>query len=762
MANEIQKNGPKYSVSLDVTKFMECILGQKITAHNSIGTETSIESLDKETMTDVSLSIPAVHNDPTIRMLPDWMKNINNQSECNSSMLVRSAATKRSADEDNQSNKKARLDLPPAQFVFNKNAIKNLTDLEIPDDMLLLLSFGPKFIPPVLKFDKAQVLSDISKLKNNVQGQTYITNSALTKTLKLVENYKNMEPTWRQTQINNLVSLTNAFIKEHPEIMIDTSDKGNVTVIINKKDYDNKIIAKLSNNDAYQAVLISEHEQIMKENYTLLLRCAEQGMVPHGSVIDIVAMETQYSQVYGQIKIHKEDHPVRLINANVNVVGCKIASIILPVLNSMVQNDPFTVSNSVQLSNKLKLLNLKDDDRLFSLDIVDMFTNIPVDMAWNIIKDKGINNYTRMPPGLFEDIFKFITTRATEFKFKNNIFKMVKGLPMGVATSPSIACLVTTKLLLDSLPLVGPITYICKYVDDILLITNKQNADNLLKVLNSHPTLKFKLEEEETHGELNYLDLTLIRRGKKITTKWYYKPYASNRLINWFSAHDKKITTNTAINFIRNMFNLTTDNLYKEEIEYLAFKILHNNSFPKKVIEQIINSVKNNQFPANRDLPKFVGTKAPLQLMGSLNVQLKNNVHGYDVQFVNKSFSQNLANKVFSSRKEEEQLENRNFMILELTCKDCSFRCISPVIYPIKLFKVFGLQPEKHPFYDMQMHVNKNKHSGFNHKVIRTCEDKAETLRLAEIEASIKKVQVHAAARKSNVEIVRKMLNNNK
>lgn len=72
---------------------------------------------------------------------------------------------------------------------------------------------------------------------------------------------------------------------------------------------------------------------------------------------------------------------------------------------------------------------------LFSLDIVDMFTNIPVDEAWEYIKSLDTNKFTNMSSNLFESIFKFITTEATEFTFDSKFFKMEKGLPMGVATS---------------------------------------------------------------------------------------------------------------------------------------------------------------------------------------------------------------------------------------------------------------------------------------------------------------------------------------
>lgn len=730
-----------------------------------IGISTDpIPAHDVGVNTDKSLVIPNTQVSQGSRVLPEWMRNTNSNNnnnssnpDCNSTLLSQNASSsnKRKAQNNNIPSKKARVELEPVPFVFNKKAIMNLTLINVPSDVLMLLSFGPKFIPPILKIDKAQVLSDISKLDN----LTNASHGAMRKTLELVQKYKHCEPTWRQTQINNLVTLTEAFIKENPDIMIDTSDKGKVTVIMTKEQYRQRVLDKLSNNDAYAPVLISQREKLMKKNYTLLIRCAEQGFIPHSMVMDQVANETQFSQVYGLVKVHKaaDNYPARIINSNINVIGNKLSNILLPCLNKMNATDPFRINNSQELVNKLRRIKLKPNDRLFSLDVVDMFTNIPLIEAWEIIEKKDISKFTNMTPNLFKDIFDFITLEATEFKFQSHIYKMVRGLPMGVSTSPVIACLVTTNMLLDALSVIGPVTFICKYVDDILLVTDKENAGDFVDILNLHDTLKFKFEEEDKNSILNYLDVSLLRSEEKIVSKWYCKPYSSNRLINWFSAHDKKITIQTAVNFVKNMFNLTTDAIFHDEIEYLARDILHNNSFPKGVIDHVLKNVKEKNYP-HQELPKFIGTSAPLDLITPLNGELRNSAMDNDLRFVNKTFSQCLANKVFSSRKDEEKLENRNFLVLELKCDECEFTCIAPIIYPIVMFKVFDIQSNKHPFYYMQTHIAKSHHSGFTKKTIRNCENKDETLRLAEIEASLRGVHVHTLAQKSNAEIVRKSL----
>ena len=68
-----------------------------------------------------------------------------------------------------------------------------------------------------------------------------------------------------------------------------------------------------------------------------------------------------------------------------------------------------------------------------------------------------------------------------------------------------------------------PIFY-CRYVDDIFAIfSNKNEADEYLKHINSfHPNLQFTIEHS-INNYLNFLDVTIEVINDKITTKWHIK-----------------------------------------------------------------------------------------------------------------------------------------------------------------------------------------------------------------------------------------------
>lgn len=367
----------------------------------------------------------------------------------------------------------------------------------------------------------------------------------------------------------------------------------------------------------------------------------------------------------------------------------------------------------------------------------------------------GFEKYTNMSPELFRDIFKFVTMHATEFMFENQTFKMIKGLPMGAPTSPALACLVTNFVLLNALAIVEPVTFICKYVDDILLVTNRNNAMKLFNILNQHKTLKFKIEEENNDNDLRYLDITVHRsEGQILMTRWDQREYCSNRLVNWYSYHEKHIITQTAINFISNMFDYS-DPIYHDDINYLAHDILNKNSFPLAVANDIINNITNGEYTRReRELPRFVGTIAPIGLLNSMNSEISKVTDG-SIKLVNKSHNTFLANEVFSHRKTADDFEYKNHLVLKLSCKSCKFITIAPVVKPICLFTILNyLDHKTHPYFDIKMHLNQTKHKGFDIKIIRECQNKSETLRLAEIEAKTNGLNLHAMARNSIAGIV--------
>lgn len=93
----------------------------------------------------------------------------------------------------------------------------------------------------------------------------------------------------------------------------------------------------------------------------------------------------------------------------------------------------------------------------------------------------------------------------------------------------SLSCLkAVLKLTID-------LTFIKKYVDDLITVVPENKIDEIVDVFNSfHGRQQFTVEKEQGNM-LPFLDMYVIRNGNEFLTKWYVKPTASGRILNYSS-----------------------------------------------------------------------------------------------------------------------------------------------------------------------------------------------------------------------------------
>ena len=177
--------------------------------------------------------------------------------------------------------------------------------------------------------------------------------------------------------------------------------------------------------------------------------------------------------------------------------------------------------------------------RLVSLDIVSLFTNVPVDLALQVLHHRWteIAEHTSINRDDFLQAVKFVL-EANIFSFNGVFYKQVFGTAMGSPISPVIANLVMERLGTISLSKVPfQLKFYKRYVDDIITCIKLEDLPILLDTFNSfHNRLQFTYQVEKDSC-LSFLATLVIRSDNKLTTNWYHKPSWSGRYINFFSVH---------------------------------------------------------------------------------------------------------------------------------------------------------------------------------------------------------------------------------
>lgn len=93
-------------------------------------------------------------------------------------------------------------------------------------------------------------------------------------------------------------------------------------------------------------------------------------------------------RLYTQLKLHKPGRKVRPITTNNNAPTEKLAIWLLKKFNSM--NNQFetsSVKNAVEYVNKIKNLDIAENEMQVSFDVESLYPNVPIDVALIVLRN---------------------------------------------------------------------------------------------------------------------------------------------------------------------------------------------------------------------------------------------------------------------------------------------------------------------------------------------------------------------------------------
>jgi uncharacterized FlaG/YvyC family protein len=265
----------------------------------------------------------------------------------------------------------------------------------------------------------------------------------------------------------------------------------------------------------------------------------------------------------------------------------------------MIQQLRETINNCVTNTNEfisnINQTSIEADEHLVSLDVKDLFTNIPINQAIKIVLERIGQSEAFCASTLTESDLKELLTICLQnsyFTFNNKYFRQKTGLPMGNILSPLLSDLYMDQYVKEKLNKINDKLW--RYVDDLFIIT-KMKEDEIksyvdeLNALNG--SIKFTYEFE-ANKQLNYLDTTLTRNTeeKRIDVKWFRKDTASDRLLHYESGHHKSIKLNIIKNMATRIINITKNNKQQQEDLNKLREMLVKSKYPKYLIENSIQS----------------------------------------------------------------------------------------------------------------------------------------------------------------------------
>jgi len=393
---------------------------------------------------------------------------------------------------------------------------------------------------------------------------------------------------------NKNIHMTKDFLKENDNIIFTKSDKGNVTVCLERAVYIEKMTEMLNDKKTYELIDKDPLKKLQTNVYEELKYLNDNGLLEFKHhKYQLTQTNTNLAKCYGLPKIHKPTLTFRPIISSINSPTQFLSNIILKNLKKCISQPKSHIHNSFDLLNKIKNLHIPRNHVLVSLDVVSLFTKVTLEQVLKSLDKRftQIHGKSKIPFNDIRNLTEFLFENVY-FTFNDKIYRQISGTPMGSAISPIFADIVLDDLetaCLERLKTefnISPLFYY-RYVDDTIMCINKRQINKVLTMFNSHDTnLKFTHEIEE-NGKINFLDLTLSIENNIILTDWYIKPISSNTTINFHSNHSKSQKINIISYLVDRAIKLSENKFHNKNIN-LVKKILIQNEFPKEFFEKYI------------------------------------------------------------------------------------------------------------------------------------------------------------------------------
>ena len=385
------------------------------------------------------------------------------------------------------------------------------------------------------------------------------------------------------------------------------SDKGNSVVILNKKDYTERMEQLLSDTTKFKKLNVKPGKDYnFLINQELRISRTLKEIRDRGAMTDKLYQRlnptgTQPSVLYGLAKVHKplvDNIPkLRPILSAINTPTYKLSQYMNKLLKPFTTNE-YTARDSFAFANDIRMQD--HTQYMCSLDVDSLFTNIPLTETVGICADLLFADKMICDGLTKDDFLKLLTIATTEsfILFNGSHYQQVDGVAMGSPLGPTLANIfLGHKELqwLNDCPAHYKPSYYKRYVDDIFVLFKDESHLELFKAYfnTQHPNMNFTSETEQDNA-LPFLDVYVTRDQSCFNTSVYRKPTFSGVYTNYDSYIPMIYKTGLVSTLLQRSFRICT-NWIQVDTEIKKIKsILTMNAYPNMLLDRKISNFLNN------------------------------------------------------------------------------------------------------------------------------------------------------------------------
>lgn len=480
----------------------------------------------------------------------------------------------------------------------------NLSNIEIKSEIAQIFELGMN-CHLKSKYDNLIKKIEVEKLYRNICDEKRKNNLNITDEERLKCELKRFGlQNNRDYNKNNISKEQLKLIKEFnadEDIITRKADKSSIFVIMNRADYSNKINDILSDGNKFIKVDKDPTPQIKKKLRSLIDTVNANSNAPR-MTLPVGNFEPGY--IYGNAKIHKNqnDPPLRPIISQIGTVTYNIAKQLNSILTPYVPSK-YMINSTQEFIDITS--TFQGHGYLSSLDVENLFTNVPVNDTIKIIMECCYSNdkmnAPNIPKKIMEKLLKICTTETPFRNTNGDLYIQTDGVAMGSPLGPLFANFYMSYIENTVLPTIEnkPLIY-ARYVDDVfLLINNISTLEEIKNKFESTSVLKFTYEIEEKKT-ISFLDVRITRSNNSLITTVHTKLTNSGECLNYNSIAPTRYKTAVIRTFLHRAYRICSNwQLLHHEIDRIK-QLLSNNNFPMKSIEDEIQKFLNKKLDNNK------------------------------------------------------------------------------------------------------------------------------------------------------------------
>ena len=479
------------------------------------------------------------------------------------------------------------------------SVIHNFSTYNLSDDEIRVLSKTlDHYVPCSSKGKRTQV--EFERFYGEILSHT--THLEERQKLALKTSFLSMFRDYSKVKVNSDNKRIIEGLYKNDKIVVLRQDKGRGVVIMNKSDYVKKCELFLEGPE-FKVLSTDPTSTFQTSVQNKLRRMKNKFSVSEYN--RLYPTSSQPGLFFGLAKVHKlkdgqknvKDLPLRPVISNIGTttysISKHLANVLAPLTKSV-----HNIESTKDFISKLKRVRIQNGYQMVSLDVVSLFTSVPLDYTINIILDKIYKDkliQTKLSRDQFKTLLE-LCTKEMHFSFNGKVYKQINGVAMGSPLGPVLANIFMVHLENHMITrLSGIMSLWYRYVDDTFTFIKEGEIDNVRKALDAfHNDIKFTYEVE-SNNEISFLDVKVIRKSDgTFDTDVFRKKTDSNIYMNWLSFATRSWKIGTLKGLFRRAFMIcSTEEAKEKEIKFLKHVFTKINGYPSRVVNKTLFEVKS-------------------------------------------------------------------------------------------------------------------------------------------------------------------------